>query len=128
MSELEIIDIATRIKRKRAADCGHLNVEVDDNSASLSCGNCGAELDPWWFLRRMAHDEERENAHWHAEHARITEWCAQANATMTRLQREISELTAAKNRLWNERVNDAPLGTQLRKRRGRALVRKGTSR
>lgn len=113
----ELLDLVPRLKRKLASECKHRYAEVDDEAASLTCVDCGAELDPWWYIRQLARDADADAEERRVARAHYEQWCAQANAKVARLQGEIAELTNAKNRLWNEQVNGAPLGSQVRRRR-----------
>lgn len=112
-----IIEFAPRLAMRRASECAHAHVEVDEDAADLSCTDCGAALDPWWFIRGLAEYEQHERDARQKQIDDHARWVATANETIARLTREVSELTAAKNRLWNEQVNGAPLGTQVRRRR-----------
>lgn len=113
----DIIDFEPFLRRKRSSVCPHDEADVDDDLPSLTCRACGAELDPWWFLRRLAHEEiglfeqmDRLDAHLRAAALR-------ANAKIAALNAEIQRLTEIKNRLWNEQVDGRPLGTLTRRRR-----------
>ena len=57
-----ILEFAPHLKRKREREsaCTHENCEIDMNAAELSCADCGAEIDPWWYLRRLVQDGEEE--------------------------------------------------------------------
>lgn len=121
-----VINIVPLIRQRQAQACKHAYVEVDDDAASLTCSACGAELDPWWFLRRMAHDEVRFRAYYaeldnegKALIAKHNAYLASANEAILRLNNEIGALVATKNRLWNESINGVPLGSLARRRRRR---------
>lgn len=115
----DVVDLVPLIRRKRSSTCEHLHCEVDDTIASCSCTDCGAELDPWWFLRALAARDESERRQLQKQHDDHVAWVNSANATIERLNREIRELTAAKNRLWNEQLNGEPLGSIARRSRRR---------
>jgi DNA repair exonuclease SbcCD ATPase subunit len=113
----EIIDLQPILRKKAQADCTHQFADVDNSAASLTCRSCGVELDPWWFLRRLANDEEGEWQRVEKQRTEYFTWLQHANEQIQRLNTEIQELTATKNRLWNEHVNGKPLGAQVRRRR-----------
>ena len=111
----EIIDLSSRIRVRRQGSCAHEHVEVAETEASMSCVDCGAEIDPWWFLRaegRRAEERQREQA---VREAMLEEWRLAAVATIERLNAEIATLTEAKNRLWNTQVDGRPLGSLVTK-------------
>jgi hypothetical protein len=114
----DIIDLAPRIRRKRMPECTHESVEVDDTAASLTCADCEVELDPWWWLRRQAHDHEAEQKRQAKAQAQLDEWLRTANEKCQALHAEIVRLTEAKNRLWNTQVDGRPLGAITKRRRG----------
>ncbi len=114
-----VVDLALYIAKKRTTTCKHPSVEVDDTIMSLSCASCGAEIDPWWFLRQLAADELGARARNQKRVDDFNAWVDRARATETRLRGEIA---ATKNRLWNEQINGRPLGTQVVKRRRRNLA------
>jgi len=84
----DILDLEVWIKRKRISDCTHAAADVDEAAASLTCQFCGVELDPWWFLRKMARDLSVAKFTLH-----------QANKEAKRLAEEIDELTRQRNNL-----------------------------
>ena len=122
-----ILDLTSRLRRKKQAQCRHASCEVDDKAASLTCVDCGAEIDPWWFIRDQARhaeryaerfaEAEREIAAKYDEgNAKI----AKQNETITRLNAEIQQLTSIKNELWNTRVEGQQLGLVASRRRKRS--------
>jgi hypothetical protein len=118
---IPILDLAPRLAKKKADACKHDCCEVDMDAAELSCTECGAELDPWWYLRRMARDEAAEIKRKQDAIARFDAWCAQANAKSSKLTDEIAELLAVKNQLWNTPVDGVPLGSIAAKRNRRSM-------
>jgi hypothetical protein len=129
-----ILDFHAALRRKRTTQCEHQEAEVDVTIASLTCKECGLELDPWWYLRRMAErseDDYEQFAKLHAAYqaagdklrADYAVLIGRMNGTIERLNGEIAELTKTKNRLWNEQVNDQPLGAQARRRANRVRSR-----
>ncbi len=122
----DVLDLRPRIAQKRTATCEHLYVEVDENAADLSCADCGAALDPWWYIRTMAQAHEEVVAFRDGQQKHFDDWRAQANATVQRLGQEIAELVALKNKLWNERgdaTGGRPLGSLVRRHRPRKATR-----
>jgi hypothetical protein len=122
-----ILDIRPAIRRKRAAACQHSIVTVDDSAASLTCDDCEAEIDPWWYLRGLARDTERLGEYRReiesgcdAKIAECNVAIAKLNATIERLNAEVQKLVETKNRLWNEQINGRALGSIVAHPRRRA--------
>jgi hypothetical protein len=122
----EVLDFAAFLKRKKITDCDHPTAEVDTNVASLTCGVCGHELDPWWWLRKLANEPELFERQFVEQQARIVKQnqeiidiCTAANVTIARLNAEIAELYAVKNRLANEQVDGMSLGSHAARMRRR---------
>lgn len=114
-----VLDLRPAIQRKRSSECAHDYVEIDDTLPSLSCADCGAELDPWWYLRKRAAAAADERNEWAEAARRFDGWIASTSATIARQHAEIARLTELKNRLWNESINGAPLGSQVKRPRRR---------
>jgi DNA repair exonuclease SbcCD ATPase subunit len=122
----EVLDLAPRLRWKQQKDCKHLNVEVANDSAELSCRTCGRPLDPWWFLRRQAADAE-EWGRWFAEQRGIAAQLEKdiaarveaANQLIARLNDEIRALNDTRSRLQNESANGR-LHAHVRRPRRRA--------
>jgi len=107
----KILDLIPMIRRRQKAGCEHLHVEVGDPEASLTCCDCGAELDPWQYIRTLANAPER----WEEERA-------QYDAAWDKLVKEHEAWLArvnVKNRLSNEQIGDARLGSLAARRRPR---------
>lgn len=124
---MSVIDFQAALRRKRVSECPHDHADVDMDVASISCRDCGHELDPWWFLRKMVvRDEEIEAGHeerrrkWEQQMDLHAKWIEGANATVKRMTDEIQKLYDTKNKLWNEQVNGVPLGALAAGRRRRA--------
>ncbi len=109
-----ILDLRPRLVAKKIRECRHAHLEIDDDPL-LQCADCGAEIDPYDYIRDLARFEKEHRAEQDAAHKRYLAWCAAANERVQRLQDEINALLAAKNRLWNEQVNGQPLGTQVKR-------------
>ena len=84
-------------------------------AASLTCCDCGAELDPWWYLRHLATRPDELEAEEARHNKQIADKMAECNArveymnnTLTRLQKEIDKLRAAKSKLVVETVGSSP--------------------
>lgn len=107
---------AARLRRKKSA-CSHDSVEVDEVLASLTCTTCGAEVDPWGYLRRVARDHQDVLVERQQVVDRFYEWQKHARAQIDRLQAEISNLIEIKNRLENEEVMGVRLGQHARRKR-----------
>jgi hypothetical protein len=120
----DIIDIGPRLRAKRNKGCTHERASVDMKAASLTCNECDAEIDPWWWIRREAEKatsviEEAERA----AAAKIEECnsrIARANETIRRLGAEVDALMATKSRLQNEQVNGQVVGLVRRSPRRRS--------
>jgi len=128
MSTDDIIDLRPYIRRKQQLACSHQHVEVGhEGDASLACTDCGAEIDPWWFIRRLGDWEhrlkERHRDYIVAYDTKVKEGealVAKLNATIARLNGEISHLYDVRNRLSNESVNGQRLSAAARRRRPRS--------
>jgi hypothetical protein len=112
----KILDLRPLLKRKIEDSCQHHYATVSMTAAELSCDNCGADLDPWTFIRNLCEHDELMTS-WRQEQesavdAKIEEGnkiIARMNDTITRLNAEISHLTDVKNKLWNEHTPDGRL-------------------
>jgi hypothetical protein len=122
-----ILDLTSRLRRKKQTECQHDGCEVDDTAASLTCANCGAEIDPWLFIRQQARHAERYAERLAAAEREIAAKydegngkIAKQNETIMRLNAEIQQLTSLKNELWNTRVEGWQLGMVASRRRKRS--------
>lgn len=120
MDSGNVLDLQPLIQRKRAKDCLHQVVSVDDNIMSLTCDGCGSEIDPWWYLRKLAN----EPARWQEYTAKQQEIVRKLDAEIARQRvvigkyaAEITDLVDTKNRLANEQFEGRPLGNYVRRRR-----------
>jgi hypothetical protein len=129
--DAEILDLAPALRRKKAAQCKHRNALVSFEEASLVCDECGADLDPWSYLRMLANEREASHRQWEREQAERAEarkkfdaWVVEANAKIARWNDEIQALVDTKNKLWNERAPDGrtPIGMLVRRRRKRKVA------
>jgi hypothetical protein len=118
-----VINIEPFIRRKKRSACHHIHVEVDDDAASLTCIDCDAELDPWWFLRRQAHNREEWQASIDARRQEMdalvekhNAWVVKANETIRECNAQIQHLYDVKNRLGNALINGERLGNLARRR------------
>ena len=125
MSTDDIVDLRPYIRRKQQLTCSHQHTEVGhEGDASLTCGDCGAEIDPWWFIRRLSDWEtrlkERHREYTVAYEAKVKEGealVAKLNAMISRLNDEIGHPYDVKNRLSNESINGQRLGAAAARRR-----------
>lgn len=53
----DVVDLLPLIRTRQAETCEHLHVEVSPTVAELTCTGCQCEIDPWWYLRSLAHRE-----------------------------------------------------------------------
>lgn len=122
----QVIDLAPRLRRKRQDSCRHEEFSVDDVLPDVTCDLCGAQIDPWFVLRTMAHRWDEMEARVKREVAEAvakgTAAIEQMNRQIERLNVELAELTERKNRLWNEQIAGRPLGS-YRKVRARKATR-----
>jgi hypothetical protein len=107
----DVIDIAPHLKHRRSKDCEHAHCTVDDEIADLACDDCGAQLDPWWFIRRAAKQPEfaqaeldRLEAIFDKRQREWESWVRIANAELARLSVEVQRLRDLKHDLRNERL------------------------
>lgn len=124
----EVLSIEPRIRRRQQQECKHHHVEVDDTAASLTCLDCKAELDPWWYLRNMAHHDDLWEARHNAQKKEMADqiaqheaWLAKANETIQKYNAEIQHLVDVKNRLSNEYVDGIRVGSLARRLRRRQV-------
>lgn len=124
-----VIDLGAYVAKKKQRDCQHLRVEVDDAAAELACLECGADLDVWWYMRRLASDEVEQVTRIKKYESEIDRLHKRAHALSVRYQaeldrqhEEIRRLIETKNRLWNEQIQGRPLGSYVGKRRRRTLA------
>lgn len=126
----DVIDIRPRLRARRAKTCKHACVTVDFEIASLTCDDCEAEIDPWWWIRKVAKDDidlrESADRAVAAKYAEMEEavrkhnaWVATANETIDRKNAEIRALYDTKNRLANEVINGVRVGSVTRRTRSR---------
>lgn len=123
----DIIDLRPLIRRKQQAICKHVHVTVSFDAADLTCDDCDAKIDPWWYIRRLCEYAEELQA-WRLKleqdvDAKIENGnraIVRMNETITRLNAEISRLTDVKNNLSNESVGGRLVGhAAARPRRSR---------
>lgn len=96
----DVLDLTPHLRKKKAAQCKHNDLEISMTTAEVSCSTCGAALDPWWVLRDMVtRADDHHNLHLERV-AQHNAWCERANATVKRLSEEIARLTELQNRLW----------------------------
>ena len=126
----DIIDLGPRLLARKQADCTHTRALVCDTTASLTCDECGAEIDPWWYLRKLANDESilRTNVERYSQledQAKVKYEAAvkRMNEHLERLTNEVNHLINERNRLWNLAVpgDGRPLGSVSRRTRRRTV-------
>lgn len=119
----DVIDLRPRLRARKQKVCSHDTAIVSDDEATLECEDCGAALDPWWYLRRLAHDDaNRRDAtdKWIAQrHAEYDAWWAKAKTDADRLAGEVNHLIATKDRLSNEMVGGVHVGMAAARSRRR---------
>lgn len=124
-----VLDLQPYIRRRARSACKHNHVEVDDDAASLTCVDCDADLDPWWYIRKLAHDVEVQRAYYDDLHkkadaqiAQHAAWIEEANARIRAYNADIQHLTDVKSKLQNEHINGERLGTVARRHRRRTTT------
>ena len=123
----KVLDLAPLLRRKKASACKHRSASVDDESPSLTCDDCEAEIEPWWFIRRMAKESEVVRAEWDAVIADGEARMAEGNARISKLNEQITKLNTElvalqdlKNRLSNEQFGGRLLGHIVKRPRQRS--------
>lgn len=123
MSTVPILDLGPRLIARRQSACEHNSTAVDMTAAVLECVDCGAPLDPWWHLRRLATQSEwydRQVANYEAaltqRQADFEKWRTQANERIALLEAQISALYETKSRLANEVVGGVRVGAVRRRK------------
>lgn len=112
-----LLDLRPLIKRKQQEACKHDWATVSMTVAVLTCDDCDAPLDPWWYLRHICQRDEEMLA-WRKRQEEVVDdkieevnkSIARGNETIMRLNAEIKRLTDLKSELFNERVGDRQLG------------------
>jgi len=121
-----VVDLLPLIRARQISLCPHTSVTVDETIAELTCSACQRSLDPWWYLRRLAHD----SAEWVAAYKRQAEafqrmvddhnaWVTHVNKKRAELQQEIIDLTRQRDDLWNTPVHGVALINYRRRRTAR---------
>lgn len=122
----KILDLRPLLRRKKESGCSHDYATVSMTAAELCCDDCGADLDPWTFLRELCkHDEQMIS--WRQEQERAVDAkieegnkiIADMNERIQRYNAQISHLVDVKNKLANERVGDRRLEEVARRHRPR---------
>ena len=128
----DVLDLMPRLALKAKSACKHqLGCSVDPVAASLTCDECGIELDPWTYLRWLAGDtvdlERRREALVASLEALIAEGngkIALLNQRIVALNEECQRLVEHKSRLYNDVGPDGRLiGTSLNRPRSRPSKR-----
>lgn len=88
-----VIDLATVRRARVSKYCGHAHAEVDSNARVLQCSDCGAQLDPFEHLGRLANEAEWISS-LRDERRRLNDEIAAMRAQLTNLRARIR--TAAK--------------------------------
>lgn len=121
----DLLDLQPRIRERKASACEHMHIEVSLVEAELECVDCGANLDPWWYLRKLATDDAAQRAY-DAEFRQIVqthertakEALAKINADIVTVAAELNRLREIKSELCNELMPDGrPLGAHAPRRR-----------
>ena len=117
----DVLDLGPRLRARRHQDCRHAEVTVDLTIALLTCDACEAELDPWWYLRRMATEDQdirQETDRVIAQRIlEANEKIGRLNEVIKQKNDEVAALYATKNRLQNEMVGDVRVGAAVKRSR-----------
>lgn len=116
----KVIRLDQWIKRRQRATCAHIEVVIDDDHPSLECVTCGAEVDPYHWIRKLAERAEEWAASWDAvqqdklaainrEIERHNAMVADRNELIRKLTHQVSLLEQRKYSLKGE-LGDKPRG------------------
>jgi Ser-tRNA(Ala) deacylase AlaX len=117
----KVVDLVPRIRFAKQRTCKHLTASVAMTEASLTCDDCDAEIDPWWYLRVMAErsdDVARDQAErmavieadYQKAYAQYAASVERMNADILEKNSRINHLNSLLTKLRNTEVN----GTALR--------------
>lgn len=119
MTQPKVLDLNPVLRVRRQSGCPHEVVVVDEALAHLACEACEKEINPYWWIQRLA-------AEWSATCDRIDKHedemreqhernIAMMNHRAAQLAAEIDTLEAKKRQLMHERVGDQALGQQVKR-------------
>ena len=122
-----LLDLQPMIRKRKQDACEHDHAEVSLSTAELDCVDCGAPIDPWWYLRKLATEDEQRREYNEEFQREVDKQTAQGRAAIERLNADIQKANAEirrliemKNTLQNERMPDGrTLGTHAAGRRRR---------
>ena len=121
----DVINLMPRLRLKARSECKHgLGCTVDPRAASLTCDDCGIEIDPWVYIRWIAEDTLNLETHRDAVIASIEASIKDGNEKVAKLNAEISRLDDFKRKLYDEEL---PSGQLLGSAMHRAAMRKTRS-
>ena len=123
MDDPALLDLGPRLLARKRSTCAHPSIEIDDELPSLTCAECGAEIDPYAHLRELADSEHAWYAHLDELRTKYRDEHTRLSAKIRHLVDEVNALVAKKNQLWNERAPDGRLlGQVMRRPRRRAAT------
>lgn len=124
--DTDLVDLNPLLRKRRQSTCEHPTVLVDETLADLECEECGKQVNPYWFIARIAEDWESDARALREYEAQIKEHEAAAqkqheqniasmNYRAERLRLEIETLEAKKCQLMAEQVGGQALGQQVKR-------------
>jgi hypothetical protein len=123
----KIIRIDQWIIRRKRAVCEHVEVVVDEYHDSLECVTCGAEIDPYVWIRDLADRAEAWSASWDAVASdktnEINRRIAQHNAQFIDREERLRKLTE-QIRLLEQRKERLEQGVGVRDEHGHKKPRR----
>lgn len=122
----ETIDLNPLLRRRRQAACDHPSVLIDASLADLECEVCGKQINPYWFIERLAEGWNEGAKRLEEYDARIKEHEAKMieqhernisimNARAAQLRADVQTLEAKRRQLMLEDVGGKPLGVQVKR-------------
>lgn len=107
----DVISLEPFLRVRKAKECVHAHVEVDMDAAVLTCDDCKAPLDPWWYIRHLATSASHQFQQHHELEMRVRALeeqirlkVEQANKHLQEINGEISRMRGVRDTLAAERI------------------------
>lgn len=107
----DVISLEPFLRIRKAKECAHAHVEVDMTAAELTCDDCKAKIDPWWYIRHLATSAshqldmlEQAETRVRALDEQIRQRVEQANKQLHEMNAEIARLRAQRDMLATKPV------------------------